>query len=158
MFDWIYTIIVIENVLCVGLTIFIIVLLRKASPSLSNFRMYSVIQLIAAICKTLSYAMNWVVNKEWGSGWIKSGNLLYGDFMCSVQGILLTFFTFSQELWIVTIFINCHYIVKHHEDSYSKVQEGEKALLPYFVAVNIILPLIIVLLFGIFVAVIGAYI
>lgn len=150
MFDWIYTIIVIENVLCVGLTIFIIVLLRKASPSLSNFRMYSVIQLIAAICKTLSYAMNWVVNKEWGSGWIKSGNLLYGDFMCSVQGILLTFFTFSQELWIVTIFINCHYIVKHHEDSYSKVQEGEKALLPYFVAVNIILPLIIVLLFGIF--------
>lgn len=64
MFEWIYTIIVIESVLSVGLTTFILVLLRKASPSFSNLRMYSVIQLIAATCKTLSYAMNWVVDKK----------------------------------------------------------------------------------------------
>ena len=59
------------------------------------------------------------------------------------------FFTFSQELWILTIFINCYYIVKHNETPLSKVQKGERALFPYFVVMNNIIPIIIVIIFGI---------
>ena len=92
--------------------------------------------------------MDWVINKppeieREGSPywWMGTGKLLFDNKMCQAQGIVLTFTSFSQESWLMTIFINCFYLVKHHDDSIEITQKGENSLLPYIIVINIAFPL-----------------
>ena len=101
--------------------------------------------------------MDWVINKppeieREGSPywWMGAGKLLFDNKMCQAQGIVLTFTSFSQESWLMTIFINCFYLVKHHDDSIEITQKGENSLLPYIIVINIAFPLFFVLLFATF--------
>ena len=56
---WLYCIIVSEAIVSVLFDIFIIWLLcKRAKPSLSNIRLYFIIQLLFATGKSLSYTMD----------------------------------------------------------------------------------------------------
>ena len=62
----------------------------------------------------------------------------------------VNFYKFFPGKLVNDIFINCFYLVKHHDDSIEITQKGENSLLPYIIVINIAFPLFFVLLFATF--------